>query len=108
MTTVHLGEFHNVVGAQMNNYGISIWDNQDMEFFIELISAEPLTAQGEFGSPPIEGGFQYVEGLRIHSVQKVEIKQHNIFDDFEVRHLHVIAQGGADLKWDLFIPRGNT
>lgn len=110
MKTIHLGEFHNVVGAQMTPRGLCLWDTTDMEYFIELISAEPLTASGEFGKPPEDGGFQHVEGLRIHSVERVDIRSHRLQlendQDYEVRELHIRAQQGADLKWDLYIPKG--
>lgn len=99
-----MGEFHNIVGALATPLGVSIWDTRDMEYFIELVAPPTIPIRGCFGRPPEEGGFQYVEGLRIGAVERVIIKQVNRLPGYDVRELHILAQKGADLKWDLFVP----
>lgn len=108
MKSIHLGQFHNVVGAQMTPQGLSVWDNQDMEYFIEMVCPEPVTLVGGFGQPPEEGGFQFVEGIRLPAVRKVEIHPRSIHDTFEVRELRVHMDDTVDLKWDLYVPRGKA
>lgn len=104
MREVQIGSFHNVAGVQMGPYGISIYDRDDMEYFLEIVPAsEDLKLDGEFGRPPEEGGFQHIEGIRLTGVTDARITHLHQIPGNEVRRLK-LSVGPTTLRWNLYIP----